>query len=160
MAMTAQLIIGVDPGVTTGIFAVTFLASGALKRPPVALQVHHANAVETVHELLQSIDYLTEPLLAIEGFVVSGRASRSSSAHAAKITQELIGQLMARHVRTVIRPAATVKPWATDKRLEAAGLLAATEGMRHARDAARHALYAAVHQGVARDPLSQLAARE
>jgi hypothetical protein len=55
------------------------------------------------------------------------------------------------------RAAALVKPWATDKRLHAAGLLDATKGMQHARDASRQALYAAVHMGVTPDPLSRKA---
>jgi hypothetical protein len=48
-----------------------------------------------------------------------------------------------------------VKPWATDERLEAAGLLDLTKGMRHARDAARHALFTAVKDGGVPDPLSK-----
>jgi hypothetical protein len=47
-----------------------------------------------------------------------------------------------------------VKPWATDERLAAAGLLDPTKGMRHARDAARHALFCAVRDFGLPDPLS------
>jgi hypothetical protein len=47
-----------------------------------------------------------------------------------------------------------VKPWATDKRLTAAGLLAMTAKMADARDACRHALYTAVHDAGIPDPLS------
>jgi hypothetical protein len=47
-----------------------------------------------------------------------------------------------------------VKPWATDTRLAAAGLMEPTTGMRHARDAARHALFAAVKTYGLPDPLS------
>jgi hypothetical protein len=54
----------------------------------------------------------------------------------------------------VERPAAAVKPRATDTRLDRAGLLAPTRGMPHARSAARHALYAAVPAGLLADPLS------
>jgi hypothetical protein len=54
-----------------------------------------------------------------------------------------------------LRAAALVKPWATDRRLTAAGLLDPTAGMGHARDAARHALYAAVHLQLTTDPLSK-----
>jgi hypothetical protein len=62
-------------------------------------------------------------------------------------------------VHVFLRNASLVKTWATDKRLAAAGLLDATKGMQHARDASRHALYAAVHTGMARDPLSTKAAQ-
>jgi len=48
-----------------------------------------------------------------------------------------------------------VKPWAIPARLVKAGLIKPTEGMRHARDAARHALYAAVHERITADPLSK-----
>lgn len=56
-----------------------------------------------------------------------------------------------------VRPAAAVKPWATDKRLEAAGLMAPTEKFTDARDAARHALYCAVADLGLPDPLSRTA---
>jgi hypothetical protein len=55
------------------------------------------------------------------------------------------------------RSAADVKPWATDTRLQAAGLLDLTKGMRHARDAARHALFCAVCDFGLTDPLSRKA---
>jgi hypothetical protein len=83
------------------------------------------------------------------------------------VTRDLIGTLQEvweehdstaegrRGARWFQRPAAHVKPWATDERLEAAGLLEATKGMRHARDAARHALFAACKDGGIPDPLSK-----
>jgi hypothetical protein len=54
---------------------------------------------------------------------------------------------------TIKRCAADVKPWATDKRLEAAGMLGHTSDMKHANDAARHALYTAKHDARMEDPL-------
>ena len=96
----------------------------------------------------------------IERFVVGLRSSRSSTAAAGEQTRDLVGRLQREaeqqpEVAIRLRSAAQVKPWATDARLEAAGLLDATKGMRHARDAARHALYAAVHDGGIPDPLSK-----
>ena len=78
---------------------------------------------------------------------------------AGRVTRELIGVLAdlaaGRPQVTVIRrPAGLVLPWATNHRLAAAGLMAPTVGMPHARDAARHALYAAVRDGGMPDPLS------
>ena len=58
------------------------------------------------------------------------------------------------HVRT----ASQVKTWAADARLTAAGLYAFTAGAsmsKHARDAARHALFCAVHDCAVPDPLSR-----
>jgi hypothetical protein len=108
-----------------------------------------------------------EPIVvAIEKFVVRRRAAASSTAAAGATTRDLVGQLEATaldvrrrtaEVRVVLRSAAEVKPWATDTRLEAAGLLSACTGMRHARDAARHALFAAVKDAGAPDPLSRKA---
>ena len=60
-----------------------------------------------------------------------------------------------RQCKLHIRTAGEVKPWATDKRLHTAGLLDLTAGMRHARDAARHALYSAVRDYGLPDPLSR-----
>ena len=55
-------------------------------------------------------------------------------------------------------PAATVKPWSGyqtgERRLSAAGLLDATAGQGHARDAARYCVYAAVMGGLIPDPRS------
>ena len=52
-----------------------------------------------------------------------------------------------------VRKAADIKPWATNKRLEAAGLLGQITSMRHANDAGRHALYTASHDLYMEDPL-------
>src|SRR5690606_15573006 len=96
-------------------------------------------------------------ILAVEKFVVGRRAARSATAKAGEITRNLIGELQALDEAAHLRPATQVKAWATDKRLEAAGLLDKTKGMPHARDAARRELYAAVHGGGWRAPLSKKA---
>lgn len=90
----------------------------------------------------------------IERFVSRGRMSKDQ-----QLTADMVAKLQreaADHagVTVVLRSASNVKPWATDERLEAAGLLEATKGMRHARDAARHALFAACRDGGVPDPLS------
>ncbi|MCW2496330.1 hypothetical protein [Jatrophihabitans sp.] len=159
--MTA-LVVGVDPGVTTGIASLTY---GTELLDRVLVQVHGSRAVKTIVEALLDSE-LARPLLAVEQFVVSTRAGRSGTAVAGRITRALIAELQAlgmdhaagTALEVVTRPAALVKPWASDLRLDAAGLLAPTKGMGHARDAARHALYAAVHSGIAVDPLSRKAA--
>ncbi|MCL2781625.1 MAG: hypothetical protein FWD74_09115, partial [Actinomycetia bacterium] len=101
-------------------------------------------------------------LIAVERFVVGSRAARSRAPGGGAAAQAVIAELVAlvrelareRDAALAARSAATVKLWAADKRLAAAGWLRATEGMPHARDAARHALFAAVAAGVVPDPLS------
>ena len=156
----STIILGVDPGETTGVFVMPSPWGGE----HCALQIRNRYA---------ATDYLTHlvdefaaighaTLIAAEQFVVGQRAARSRNSAAGREAREILGVIVdlgARpYVTTVIRNAATVKPWATDKRLDAAGLLAPTAGMRHARDGARHALYAAVHDGLMRDPLSKAGA--
>ena len=154
----SALVIGVDPGLSTGLFAL-LTRDGKLTDKPIAVQIHgHQGVVPFVQALLERAGCDDrQPLLAVEAFVTGQRAARSSSPGAGAVTRALIGalqELYADGAEVITRPAALVKPWATDRRLEAAGLLAPCAGMGHARDAARHALYAAVHAGLLRDPLS------
>jgi hypothetical protein len=149
------LVVGVDPGLTTGIFAVRYLEGTGLK--PVAVQVHGSEGVIPLVQALIAQQPTDDPMLAVEQFVVGARASRSSSAHAGRVTRALIHELNDLAADVFTRSAALVKPWSSDRRLEAANFLDATKGMNHARDAARHALYAAVHAGIARDPLARKA---
>lgn len=163
------LVIGVDPGPIPGI---------------VALQYHRCAMVNTIQHRVFQTDpagclIVVEALLdrwagedarafiAVEKFVIGHRSSRSSTAGAGAVTRHLIGALRSvfvshmvdRRIAFVERAAGEVKPWATDRRLDKAGLIKATQGMRHARDAARHALFAAVKDGGQADPMSQSAAR-
>jgi hypothetical protein len=154
------VIVGVDPGRTTGIVALHLgdLAAGEPPYSPNVIQCDHRSA-------LSVIDMLTMPgtaglvrVLAAEHFVVGGRSARSTGA-GGTITRELLGELKAMPGwdRILVRPAGAVKPWATDERLAAAGLLEVAKEMRHAKDAARHALYTACCDYGQRDPLSRRA---
>jgi hypothetical protein len=70
---------------------------------------------------------------------------------------ELTERLQLHGYPVKIRSAAEVKPWASDKRLERAGITgnSAVHGKaRDSYDAARHALYCAVWDGKMRDPLA------
>jgi hypothetical protein len=119
--------------------------------------------------MLLGIDPATPTIVGVERFVLGAKSYRSGSPGG--VTRDLVGQLIEAfndHDSTADgrlggrffqRNASQVKAWATDARLDAAGLLAATKGMTHARDAARHALFAAVHDGGIPDPLSQRAQR-
>lgn len=147
--MTRPYIVGVDPGLTTGICVLDLGDMSALlvqATPEAVMPILRALTAEGVVSVL-----------AVERFVVGPRAARSSTPHAGRVTRELIETLRDWELpdRVVLRSAAEVKPWAVDDRLARAGLH--VKGMPHARDAARHALYAAVRECGAPDPLSRRA---
>lgn len=149
-------IIGVDPGRTTGIAALSIF-DGELTNHSL-IQCTHDVPRWLVGHMLEATLPVELLVLAMERFVVRARAGRSNDAAAGEITRDLIGALGAvgqLHGATVyLRSASEVKPWATDKRLTAAGMNISST-MRHAGDAARHALYAAVRDCGLPDPLSQ-----
>lgn len=158
----SRLVIGVDPGQTTGVLAMLVEAGHIVKDSPIVVQIHHvdgAGVLELIGALFDrghSED--VAPVLAVEHFVVSTRAARSSSSRAGLTTRNLIGELRYLNAVFISHPAVTVKKWAMDRRLDKSGLLASTQGMHHARDAARHALYAAKELNLIHDPLSTKAA--
>jgi hypothetical protein len=149
----STLVIGVDPGPTTGILALQ------VGKDPVAGQGNPDGAEAIVDALLGTAE-ADQVLLAVEQFVI-GRGSMRAGRYGQQ-TRDLIGVLQAlarsrAKTSLVLRSAAQVKPWATNVRLQAAGLIRPTKGMTHARDAGRHALFAAVHTGLMPDPLSRTA---
>lgn len=145
--MSPRTVIGIDPGLTTGVVRIDLDSH----RPSEFAQVSPGLVLPLVEALIgaQADD---DVLLAVEAFVVGPRAGRSSTPRGGQVARELIGALLNVPARFVSRTAADVKPWATDKRLHAAGLYAPDQ--RHARDAARHALFAAVRDCGLPDPLS------
>ena len=154
-------VVGIDPGPVPGIVVLDAQA-GVLLGAEV-LQCTAGLAPLLLEKLILDVP----SLVATERFVVGRRAGRSAAAAAGARTRDLVGEL--RHVvdteqrhhgrsRWIDRSAGEVKPWATDARLDAAGLAALTKGMRHARDGARHALFAAVRDGALPDPLSRRSA--
>jgi hypothetical protein len=152
-------VIGVDPGPIPGVVRL-HLEYG---HGPTRLLEAEALQV-TPRLILPVLDMLAlggPATVAVERFVVGRRAGRSSTPAAGAITRTMIGEITAwsgnRGARLHTRAATEVKPWAVDKRLHAAGLLDMTAGMRHARDAARHALFCAVKDYGLPDPLSSKA---
>lgn len=140
------IVLGVDPGPTTGICLLT------RDGPPLAYSCCAAAAYGLVCWLIEANEGPARIIAAGEAFVPGGGAGARMAG--AAVTRELISDLddlMKFHWRS----AAAVKPWAADRRLEAAGLLNLTMKMRDARDAARHALFAAVHDAGWPDPLSR-----
>lgn len=154
-------IVGIDPGPIPGIVRLD-LDAGKIRYAE-AVQSTWPIAATLVKALLdEDRSHYPLAIVAVERFVV-GRGSMKSAA-AGRITRDLVGQLqrvvLGRDgARYVERTAAEVKAWASDDRLAHAGLLEPTKGMRHARDAARHALFAAVKDGGLPDPLSKRAVR-
>jgi hypothetical protein len=160
-------VIGVDTGPIPGIVRLqldvsrpgeNLVANGAYLRDAQALQVT-PDLIEPVLDMLAQDDKLAA--IAVERFVVGRRASRSATAAAGATTRDMVGIVTgwasSAGVQCIARAAADVKPWATDRRLEAAGLLKIAKGMRHARDGARHALFCAVKDYGLPDPLSRKA---
>lgn len=151
-----MFVIGIDPGPTPGVVRLELA-----DRHPSAL--FGADALQCSPGVLTTIlrelsrDEFT--VLAVENFVVGPRAARSATPGAGALTRELVAALRTwafeQDLPFFLATAAGVKPWATDDRLAATGvLLPLTTGMRHARDAGRHALFRAVKTYGLPDPLS------
>lgn len=167
--MSAATFFGIDPGPVPGIvelhvvdraLADVFVIQCTDRLAPSLLRSRVS--------LLSNTEWGADVTFQVEQFVVSRRAGRSSSAGAGEQTRRLIGRLQEvveeRHslLDLHLRTASQVKAWAADERLQRAvlggrdtSLFLQTAGMRHARDAARHALFAAVHAGALPDPLSK-----
>ena len=161
--MTVDIvIIGIDPGEVTGIAKIRLRSNVTTPGRTVLsgqfAQVTSGLVMPILHGMLMNIEQHARIVVATERFVVSSRAGRSANSTAGVVARDVItlaGAWARKLGATVVeRSAADVKPWATDERLDRAGLLDKAQKMRHARDAGRHALYEAVkNQGVA-DPLS------
>lgn len=151
--MTApEIVVGVDPGRTVGVAVL------GRTGPPTLLQTTPHGARDVVAL------YLSDgrpAVLALEQYVVGPRSARTADRGAGRATRDLIGALtdLGRSHGAAVRthPAAVIKPWATDARLDAAG--ATAPGMRHARDAARAALFVACSECGFPDPLSTATTR-
>lgn len=150
--MTEQYVIGVDPGPTPGVVRID-----TEDRQVTAVYVVQCNA-SAIYRVLEGLtsDKSAVGYLAVEKFVTGNTRPTRSKDH--DRTRGMVANLhqwarMRNYLWWLSQRAADVKPWATDLRLDTAGLFEATKGMRHARDAARHALFAAVKLGLADDPL-------
>lgn len=158
MTSPTAVVIGIDPGPTPGLVELVY--AGEKLIDVYVLQCDHRLAAGSLVRLLTEHPNVNT-YVGIEQFVIGRRSGRSTSAKAGAITRSLIGDLQAQaladdQVQLVrLRSASVVKTWATDVRLAKAGLIAATVGMTHARDAARHALFTAVQDAGVPDPLSR-----
>lgn len=157
--MNADCYLGVDPGRTCGIAVAYWDGSW---RHPGAYQCDADSAPALLGWL---VELNTRPDIVggairvragVEEFRPgTGAGARGANASVTRSQVDaLAGVIGACGGRVSVRPAASVKPWASDKRLERAGLLAVCHAMGHSADAMRHLLYCAVHDGGVRDPLS------
>ena len=142
------VVLAVDPGPTSGF---VLLAPGC---PPLAYSCNHRAAYGLACFLISSAGNGNLAVVTAAG--EEFREGRGAGARRAggQVTRQVIADLsdlLGWHWR----PAVTVKAWATDKRLLAAGLYDLTAKMPDSRDAARHSLYAAVHDAGWPDPLSK-----
>lgn len=153
--MKLRSFIGVDPGRTCGIAMLDYSEN------KIAGQTLMQVSWESAQFVLESVlaKYYAGPNIVtrvaqVEAFITGSSAGTKGGD--AELTRqkafEFAEQLQMWGYPVKIRKAADIKPWATDKRLKAAGISLPPE-MRHAADAARHALYCAVHDGYRMDPL-------
>lgn len=167
--MTADSCIGLDPGETTGICLLDY-ENGRLTGTTV-LQVDAASAVGVLQAVL-TVHYIDcNATMSYPGRTFGRRiasveawtegAPAAGRGRPAKVTRQLVMALaemceMAGY-RVKIRKPADVKPWASDRRLVAAGIAGSEQALhgklRDGWDAARHALYGAWEAGAVADPL-------
>ena len=154
--------IGMDPGPTPGLVRLVYAEQRLISVEVVQCT---ANAWKGILISWLPISPLTpyfrdETYFQGEKFVIGRASARSGSPGA--VTRDMVGesvQVCAGLAIVTLRSASEAKNWATDKRLDAAGITRHVKGMVHARDAARHALFTAVAEGNIPDPLSRKARR-
>jgi hypothetical protein len=155
-------VIGIDPGDTAG-----FLLAGWEREVKKAVfarafQCDGDSAVATLKMIL----YLTR----LEGFTVTAaqveafddrpgrRGLRGTSRSRIQGQVDALAVILGEHgIPVYARQVSDVKSWATDERLKGAGIwdVVSPAAMVHARDAAKHALFCAVHDCGVIDPLSR-----
>lgn len=145
-------VLGIDPGPSTGMAIMTYDAGPDGRRWEwTVLQVNGAAALE----LLGLLTARYHPvMIAVEAFIPSNRAG--TKGRGAEVTRNIVGEIKSiTGIPVKSRPAAEVKPWASDKRLDDAKFpMKEKTAWRHARDAGRHALYAFCRDGGGPDPLA------
>jgi hypothetical protein len=151
------VVIGCDPGGTTGLAVVEYTeAEGYQLCAHIGYAVNATGVVAALEAMAE--EHAPAGLagaywIAAERFVVSRRAGRSGTAAAGERARNILGALEAAFPgRVKLATASRAKGWATDARLEAAGLRP-TQGRPHTTDACRHALYMLVTTFGHPDPL-------
>lgn len=160
-----MVIIGVDPGETTGIFVMVVTGAQLGIHTPESSKILSTSAIQYrgvgggVNAIIEAFAPLeNDAAIAYEKFIVGPRSAKSRNSQGGQAARDVIGQIaMVRGAQLFSHTASAAKKWATNQRLAEAGILGATHEMRHARDAARHALFCAVANRWLHDPLSQKA---
>lgn len=152
--------LGADIGPHTGIFAAWWNREDWSLLDVLAFECAAPMAVPMLRAVLQApVSGLHVQVAGIEAFVARGKSVKLQGVRTAQVMSQ-VGELRAElgryGVPCLARPAGTVKPWATDKRLAAAGLLKLAGSSPHIRDAGRHMLFSACQAGLP-DPLSAIA---
>jgi hypothetical protein len=153
--------IGIDPGPTTGICFVDYIGMAIVGRT--SIQVDGESGLLTLEAMMRA--YYSDPetvvkrYAGIEAFVTGQGAGTKGDAadYTRQGVMKFAELLQIWGYRCKIRKKVEIwnrkdGNWASDKRLEKAGILRPPE-MRHANDAGRHCLYTAVHDALRPDPL-------
>lgn len=143
--------VGVDPGPSTGLVVLRYYDT-----PNRWISDAFQCTAGSVNFLLSAVIEDFEPLIvAIEEFEVR-RGSGGTTGKDAEVTKRIRHKTeemaISRGISCTVNKPGLIKPWATDKRLETIGFPLGAK-FKDARDAARHALHAAVKAGLAPDPL-------
>jgi hypothetical protein len=142
------VVLGADPGPTTGLILAAWDTDRLVLVECLALECTGAMAPKLLDVLLRTPYGVMARRAGGEAFVTRARSQSLRGASAsgmATIIGELSSVAEAHGLTMALRSAGLVKPWATDKRLAAAGLIEPTEKFTDSRDAARHMLFCAVH---------------
>lgn len=151
--------LGIDTGPHTGFFAAWWSRATWELQYALAFECAAVMAPSMLRVLMEVPAVPMVKVAGIEAFTARGRSQRLAGVRIAAMhaeQHELLAVLNHCGVHCLARPAGTVKPWATDKRLEAAGLLKLAGTSPHIRDAGRHMLFSACQAGLP-DPLSSVA---
>lgn len=149
-----MFIIGIDPGPVSG---VCLLRTPDPAGKPDAWVGEFAQCTPDALWALLAMWIDRHPIRAVahESFVVGHRASRVNDPAASKAARDIEGGLrlaIPSGIHRISRRAADIKTWASEARLKACGLHVGGKALVHARDGAKHALYAACHDFGVRVP--------
>lgn len=149
-------VLGVDPGVTTGICRLRLetASTGRLAiTERLVLSCNAAAAGGLAEHLIKLSDGSPKIVIGGERFV-PGNGAGAKGPQAA-VTRQVISAIDSLFQPVAWRSAAEVKTWAAEERMKKSGLYDMTRKMIDAYDASRHALFAAVHDCGLPDPLSR-----
>lgn len=149
----ADYYVGIDPGPSTGIAILNF----SDLEPP-GWEVFQCGGESATWLIDQIYSSFCPKIVAVEQFIVSNRPGTKGKD--AELTRRIANYAVsAAHgirrnpsCKICERRAIDVKPWASDNRLNRTNFPWGAK-FKDARDAGRHALFAAVHDGRERDPL-------